>query len=224
MRQEKVADTKASQEGQVQKIEEEALTRVAESEQPPSGSVDDTIAEGEAEKLRAEVNKYRDLALRSAADLDNYRKRMAREKEEATRYANTSFLEKLIPILDNFELGLQAAQGAAGQSAIMAGMTMVQKQLADFLAGCGVEAIEATGAKFDPNLHEAIAQEESAEVEEGVVIRQVRRGYRLRDRLIRPANVVVSKGSGKSSAAEPGSGKGTEDGSGRVAPREPSGK
>lgn len=145
-------------------------------------------------QLKVELEKYKDIALRAVADLDNYRKRMAREKDDAIRYANASFLERLIPILDNFELGLQAAKAGGGQSAILDGMTMVFKQLQDFLASCGVETIEATGEHFDPNIHEAIAQEENAEVEEGVVIRQLRKGYRLKDRLIRPANVVVSKG------------------------------
>ena len=145
-------------------------------------------------QLKVELDKYKDIALRAVADLDNYRKRMAREKDDAIRYANANFLERLIPILDNFELGLQAAKAGGGQSAILDGMTMVFKQLQDFLASCGVETIEATGEHFDPNIHEAIAQEENAEVEEGVVIRQLRKGYRLRDRLIRPANVMVSKG------------------------------
>jgi molecular chaperone GrpE len=145
-------------------------------------------------QLKAELAKYKDIALRSVADLDNYRKRMAREKDDAIRYANTNFLERLIPILDNFELGLQAAKAGGGQSAIQDGMMMVSKQLQDFLVSCGVETIDATGQHFDPNVHEAIAQEQNAEIEEGFVIRQLRKGYRLKDRLIRPANVVVSKG------------------------------
>jgi molecular chaperone GrpE len=145
-------------------------------------------------QLKAERDKYKDIALRSVADLDNYRKRMAREKDEAIRFANASFLERLIPILDNFELGLQAAKAAGGNSAVVDGMSMVSRQLQDFLISCGIETIDATGQAFDPKMHEAIAQEESAEVEEGHVIRQVRKGYRLKDRLIRPANVVVSKG------------------------------
>ncbi|MBV8175863.1 MAG: nucleotide exchange factor GrpE, partial [Verrucomicrobia bacterium] len=145
-------------------------------------------------QLKVELEKYKEIALRSVADLDNYRKRMAREKDDAIRYANANFLERLIPILDNFELGLHAARAGGSQSAILDGMSMVFKQLQDFLANCGVETIDATGEHFDPNAHEAIAQEENAEVEEGVVIRQLRKGYRLKDRLIRPANVVVSKG------------------------------
>jgi molecular chaperone GrpE len=145
-------------------------------------------------QLKAELAKYKDIALRSVADLDNYRKRMAREKDDAIRYANTGFLERLIPILDNFELGLQASKAGGGHSAVHDGMMMVSKQLQDFLATCGVETIDATGQHFDPNVHEAIAQEQNAEIKEGYVIRQLRKGYRLKDRLIRPANVVVSKG------------------------------
>jgi len=146
-----------------------------------------------AGKLKADLETYKDLALRARADLDNYRKRMAREKE-ATRYANATFLERLIPILDNFEFGLQAAKSGSSDSAVLDGMTMVYKQLQDFLAGSGVETVDATGQKFDPNLHEAIAQEDHPEAEEGTVVRQIRKGYKLRDRLIRPANVVVAKG------------------------------
>lgn len=148
-------------------------------------------------KLQAEVVRYKDLALRAQADFDNFRKRAAREKEEAIRYANNSLLERLLPILDNFELGLQAARQAAGgkdESAILNGMSMVSKQLDDFLRDAGVTPIDATGEKFDPNLHEALGQEPSTEVPEGHVVRQLRRGYKLKDRLLRAANVFVSKG------------------------------
>ncbi len=158
-------------------------------------------------QLKTELSKYKDVALRSVADLDNYRKRMAREKDDAIRYANTSFLERLIPILDNFELGLQAAKAGGNQSAVQDGMMMVFKQLQDFLASCGVETVDATGQHFDPNVHEAIAQEPNEEVPEGFVIRQLRKGYKLKDRLIRPSNVVVSKGSPVNrDAARPGTG------------------
>ncbi len=150
--------------------------------------------EAKISQLNAELEKYKDIALRSSADLDNYRKRVMREKEEAVRYANATFLEKLIPILDNFELGLQAAKSAGGNTAILDGMSIVAKQLQEFLESIGVETIDATGQPFNANLHEAIAQEHSSEVSEGSVIRQVRKGYRLKDRLIRPANVVVSQG------------------------------
>jgi len=145
-------------------------------------------------QLQGDLERFRDLALRSQADFDNFRKRAAREKEDAIKYANASFLERLIPILDNFELGLNAARASAADSPILSGMDMVAKQLSDFLTSSGVEPVNAEGQPFDPNLHEAVAQEESAKVAEGVIIRQLRRGYKLRDRLLRPATVVVSKG------------------------------
>ncbi|MEO5721616.1 MAG: nucleotide exchange factor GrpE [Chthoniobacterales bacterium] len=147
--------------------------------------------------LQADLDRFRDLALRSQADFDNYKKRAAREKEEGIRYANSSLLERLIAIVDNFELGLSAARGEGEKSPIYSGMIMVLKQLTDFLAENGLQPIDAEGQKFDPNLHEAIAHEASDKVAEGVVIRQTRRGYRLKDRLLRPSSVVVSSGVAK---------------------------
>ena len=141
-----------------------------------------------------EIAQYKDLALRSRAELDNYRKRVVREKEEAIRYANGALLEDLLPILDNFELGLSAAKHAPEAAGIVQGLEMVRKQLEDFLRAHGVETLDAVGAPFDPNVHDAVAEEHSDEVAESHVLRQSRRGFKLRDRLIRPASVVVSKG------------------------------
>lgn len=146
------------------------------------------------EKLQADLERFRDLALRSQADFENFRKRAAREKEDAVKYSNSSLLERLIPILDNFELGLGAARASGENSPILQGMDMVSKQLGDFLTQSGVEPVVAEGAKFDPNLHEAVAQEASEMIPDGHIVRQLRRGYKLRDRLLRPATVVVSKG------------------------------
>lgn len=157
--------------------------------EPAGGETDDPTA-----SLQGDLDRFRDLALRTQADFENYKKRAAREKDEAIKYANSSLLERLIAIVDNFELGLSAARGEGESSAIFSGMNMVLKQLTDFLADNGLQPIEATGEKFDPNLHEAISHEPSDEVPEGVVIRQTRRGYRMRDRLLRPSSVVVSSG------------------------------
>jgi molecular chaperone GrpE len=148
----------------------------------------------EDERLQADLDRFRDLALRSQADFENYKKRATREREEAIKYANSALLERLIPIVDNFELGLEAARGDGENSPVFSGMSMVLKQLMDFLTEHGLQPIDATGQKFDPNLHEAISHEPSDQVPEGVVIRQTRRGYRLRDRLLRPSSVVVSSG------------------------------
>jgi len=143
--------------------------------------------------LQAEVERYRDQALRAAADLENYRKRMIREKEEAIRFANAGLLEKLLPILDNFELGLTAASGDTAAKGIVDGFAMVHRQLGDFLVSSGLQPIDAVSQPFDPKFHEALGHETDAAQADGVVLRQLRRGYRLADRLIRPSSVIVNK-------------------------------
>lgn len=151
--------------------------------------------EAEAETPREEIEKWKDMAARSQAELENFRKRMAREKTEAIIYANRSLLEQLLPIIDNFEMGLKAAQDSEGEaSMILQGMAMVRKQLDDFLSEQGVEVIESDGVEFNPNVHEALKQEANDEVPEGIILYTMRRGYRLRDRILRAANVVVSSG------------------------------
>jgi molecular chaperone GrpE len=166
------------------KIPPPAATTSAEGE-----NADDPIA-----NLQGDLDRFRDLALRTQADFENYKKRAARERDDALKYANTSLLERLVAIVDNFELGLSAAREEGERSPIFAGMSMVLKQLTDFLSENGLQAIDAEGKKFDPNLHEAIGHEPSDKIAEGDVIRQTRRGYRLKDRLLRPAAVVVSSG------------------------------
>jgi molecular chaperone GrpE len=174
--------------------DENIQTQTDKSRSPgPAAETESSTEEGAFNQLQSDLERFRDLALRSQADFDNFRKRSAREKEDAVKYANASLLERLIPIIDNFELGLAAA-GADSKSPIHAGMSMVARQLTDFLADFGATPIDATGQTFDPNLHEAIAQEHDPKIPEGKVIRQVRRGFRLKDRLLRPANVIVSKG------------------------------
>ena len=167
--------------------------------EPRTSSAEDDSNKGDDPNggLQADLDRFRDLALRSQADFENYKKRTAREKEDAIKYANKSLLERLLPIIDNFELGLAAARGEGETSPIYSGMSLVLKQLNDFLAGNGLQPIEAVGQKFDPNFHESIAHEPSDEVPEGVVTRQTRRGYRFKDRLLRPSSVVVSSGPAK---------------------------
>ena len=142
----------------------------------------------------AEAEKFRDLAMRTAADFDNFRKRAAREKEDSIRYANTSLLGDLLPLIDNFELGLEAAKSAPNAGAILQGLGMVARQFRDFLSSAGLEEVMTEGAIFDPNVMESVGHETSDTVPEGQVLRSTRRGYKLRDRLLRPASVFVSKG------------------------------
>ena len=151
----------------------------------------------EMASMQADLDRFRDLAMRSQADFENYKKRTAREKEDAIKYANKSLLEKLVSIVDHFELGLKAARGEGEKSPIFSGMSLVLKQLQDFLAENGLQPIDAVGQKFDPNMHEAIAHQPSNDVPEEHVISQTRRGYRFKDRLLRPSTVVVSSGPAK---------------------------
>ena len=163
---------------------------------PEEGEVaDDSVVEEEANKepsLEEQVAEWRERAIRSAADLENFRKRMEREKGEARRYANQSLLEELLPVLDNFHMGLDAASADA-ESMIFRGMEMVKKQLDDFLSGQGVEEVAAEGKMFDPAVHEAVSQEDCEASPEGSVLRVIRRGFQMGERLLRPANVVVSR-------------------------------
>jgi molecular chaperone GrpE len=151
------------------------------------------------EQLKEKAGKadeYWDRLLRQTADFDNFKKRAAREKQDSISYANESLLTKLLPVLDAFEMALAAAINAkepAGAHSLQAGIVMISNQLKSVLADSGLEEINATGKAFDPNLHEAVSEEATNEVPEGHVVRQIRKGYRFRNRLIRPAGVVVAK-------------------------------
>ena len=145
----------------------------------------------EAQEAIAELNER---IVRLTADFDNFRKRAQREKDEARQFANQGLLEKLLPVLDNFEMALTAVKDA--DPSVRDGVQMILDQLLGVLKESGVEPVDATGKPFDPNLHEALSQEETTEVEEGTVVQQVQRGYKLNDRLVRPARVVVAKAPG----------------------------
>ena len=152
----------------------------------------------EIEELKAQAAKGRehwDQLLRATADFENFKKRAARERQEASKFANESLLQKLIPALDNFEAALAAAGPGQNNSmpSLQAGITMIHQQLKSALADAGLEEIDATDKTFDPNLHEAVAQEATHDVPEGQVVKQLRRGYKLRERLLRPATVIVAK-------------------------------
>ncbi len=162
------------------------------AEAQPEGG--ETAGAGPLETALGEAARWKDLAARAQAELDNYRKRMTRDKADAIKFANAGLLEDLLPVIDNFQMGLDAAKADGEDSIIARGMEMVQKQLGEFLAAQGVVEVQAIGEAFDPNLHEAISQEHSDEVPEGHVVGILRRGFRLKDRLLRAANVTVSKG------------------------------
>jgi molecular chaperone GrpE len=143
----------------------------------------------------AKADAHWDLYLRARAELENYRRRATRERQEAVRYAHQSVVEKLLPVLDSLEKAIEASRENSGSTltSLQEGVTLVQTQLKSILAEVGLQEIDASGQAFDPNLHEAVAHHESAEVADGQVLHQVRKGYKLHDRLVRPATVVVAK-------------------------------
>ena len=149
----------------------------------------------ELKERAAKAEEHWDRLLRTTADFDNFKKRAAREKQEAIKFANENLLQKLIPVLDSLDMGLAATQAAPAESgqSLQAGVSMISQQLKNALAEAGLEEVDATGKPFDPNLHEAVSQRETTEAPEGQVIQQLRKGYKLRDRLLRPATVVLAK-------------------------------
>ena len=149
----------------------------------------------ELKERAAKADEHWERLLRTTADFDNFKKRAVREKQDAIRYANESLLQRLIPILDNLEMAqsaTQAAQTDAAQS-LQTGVNMIYQQLKNALSEAGLEELDATGKTFDPNFHEAVSQQETNDLPEGQVVQQLRKGYKFRDRLLRPASVVVAK-------------------------------
>ncbi len=169
---------------------------IAPAETEPVVAVPLTPEQIEELKLRAaKADENWERLLRTTADFDNFKKRASRERAEAVQFANAALIQKLLPVLDNFEMALTAAQSAKDEktASLQAGINMVQSQLKNIMAEAGLEEIDAMGKAFDAAVHEAISQQETAAVPEGQVVQQVRKGYKLRERLLRPATVIVAK-------------------------------
>ncbi|MDP0500323.1 MAG: nucleotide exchange factor GrpE [Verrucomicrobiota bacterium JB022] len=154
------------------------------------------------EQVTAEAEENQRRYLRAVADLENYRKRAMREKDEARRYGAENLAGDLLPVLDNFTLGLQAASQHEAGKVFAEGFAMVQTQIRQVLESNGIQSINPVGEAFDPHRHESLAYQPSEEVEEGNVIAVHRVGYQLHDRLLRPASVVVSSGPAQKSEGE----------------------
>lgn len=181
------------------------LSEAEGGERPPSS--DDSAEEASVEnpleleirQLRQQLEAAREEAesnyqrfLRTQADFDNFRRRTRQEKEEMAKYAAAGLIESLLPVIDNFERAIEAGKATDPASSLLQGIEMVYKQLKDALASAGLEEIDCLGKPFDPFQHEAVMREPSEEHEEGTVIDVLQKGYRLKERVIRPAMVKVS--------------------------------
>ena len=150
---------------------------------------------GELEKLKADYENLNNQYIRLAADFDNYRKRQAQERESLLKYGAENTMKKLLEVLDNFERGRKAVENIDDCQKVKESYELVCKQMYDTLQKLGLEFIETEGKEFDPNLHEAVMQTPSSEVPEHTIIAELQRGYKLEDRVLRPAlvNVAVSE-------------------------------
>jgi molecular chaperone GrpE len=182
-------------------VEETAAeaTAPADSVEESQGDSDTSQLLKQLDEVTGQLDEYKNRYLRSVADFENFRKRSLRDKEEARNYATSALIEDIIPALDNMGLGLKSAQDHHPEAkGVIDGINMVFTQLKNVLAQHGVEEVNpAIGDAFDPNVHEGVAHVPSEDVDEGAVMALQRVGYRLRDRLIRPAAVVVSAGAAK---------------------------
>ncbi len=157
----------------------------AEAETPP------TIEE-QLELAMAEVASLKDSSLRAQAELANARKRFEKQRLQAYTSANAELAAKLLPALDDFERAMENVPEAISEDSWFSGMELVQRKLTSILEGMGLQPIEAVGEPFDPNYHEAIGAEDSAEFESGIVTREMQKGYQLGDRVVRPSLVMVA--------------------------------
>jgi len=161
-----------------------------ESESPQSDSSLETI-----EILRKEKEEHHDLLLRKQAEFENYRKRVAKEKEELRLTAQASVLEELLPVLDAFEKGLHSLKAAPGDSELESyreGYELMFKEVQSVLQKFAVIEIPGVGTPFDPNVHEAVVREMTTEHKEGEILDEYRKGYKIKDRLLRPSQVKVA--------------------------------
>jgi molecular chaperone GrpE len=146
----------------------------------------------ELDNLKKERDSLYDRLLRKQAEFENYKKRMDREKSEFAQFASWELMRELLNVLDSFDRALENAAADGTGSETLRGFELINKQFQDTLGRFGLKAIEAKGKKFDPNFHQAVSTEASEDVEENTVVKEMRKGYTLNGRLLRPAMVSVS--------------------------------
>lgn len=146
----------------------------------------------ELSKLQAELEEQQQRVLRTQADFDNFRRRTQKEKEDLAKYASSLLITELLPVIDNFERALSTGTDNPEVSSYAKGVEMIFRQLEGVLKAEGLEEMNSVGQPFNPEYHQAIMQVESDEYEEGIVVEEVQKGYKLKDRVLRPAMVKVS--------------------------------
>ena len=146
-------------------------------------------------KKDEEIKQLQDRILRMAAEMENTRKRLEREKSESISFANEGMMRGLLPVIDNLERALQHGEEDANCQGLLEGVRLTLKNFGEVLGKFGCVPFDSVGKTFDPNFHEAVMQQESSEYPEKTILQELQKGYTLRDRLLRPAMVIVSKAS-----------------------------
>jgi molecular chaperone GrpE len=181
-------EAEAQEEAQESAVPEETLPMVEET-------VEQRITELEAdlEKASAQRDDYLDQLLRARADYANYKRRVEQEKKELVRYSNAALMSRLLPVLDDFERAFQTVPHELLQLTWIDGVSLIQRKLQLVLEAEGLAAIDLEGKKFDPVLHEAISYEDRTDMEDGTIIAEVQKGYKMGDRVLRPTLVRVAR-------------------------------
>jgi molecular chaperone GrpE len=174
--------------------EPEPTPPAAPIESPGPGAAEETDLQAALQAKAGELERLMDRLLRAQAEFENYRKRAAREKAEFQRFANEGLLLEMLPVLDNLERAIVAARAAEVPLSLLEGIDMTARLFRSALERAGVRPIQALGAPFDPAVHQAVAQVESAEEGELLVVEEIQRGYLLEGRMLRAAMVKVSRG------------------------------
>ncbi len=182
---------------QVEAAEQEEVTEQAEQaasqEQHEETAGQEEALQHQIDELQGLIDEKENKLLRVQADFENYKRRSRLEMEAAQKYRSQNVVTEILPALDNFERALQVEAESEQTKSLLQGMEMVRRQLMDALEKEGVEAIEAVGQEFDPNLHQAVMQVEDENFGSNIVIEELQKGYKLKDRVIRPSMVKVNQ-------------------------------
>ena len=187
---------KKAPEEQPETVENAEQAEEQETENNPAEDVEKSPEEqlqDEIDKARGEAKAHQEQYLRTLADMENLRKRTQREKEELAKFANENILREILPVIDNLERAVEHAEQAESSDGLLEGVQMTLIQFSQVLDRFGVKPVEALGQPFDPNLHQAMGQMETAEYPANSVAQQMQKGYQLNERLLRPSLVIVAK-------------------------------
>ena len=178
---------------QEKEILEEEVTTEETVEEITEETTEEVVEELDAAQLKVQLDELNQRFLRTAADFENYKRRTALEKEDLMKYINAKIIGEILPVLDTFQLALKTPGDSKEVQNVIKGVDMIYRQLLQVLEQAGMTKIEAVGHPFDPNLHEAIMQVDDDSVPEDTVVEELRAGYMLKERVIRPTMVKVSR-------------------------------